>query len=468
MRRNGPVATDHHDASRDFLGVGKNVARGTPHSPPLSSPPYTSPGTPRGRHVSGGASNSWFPGLVRNGTRPANGAICSLQSSHTDAYPVAYDKSPNKNAASTSPRAASRANARDTFHAGAPYSCHVTESSSVPRPMSANIANEKGRYEDDRFEDARSVDKEDRPVFFAVSSVSRSSPRGTASHASGASTAGNLPPASSKSSYATVRPGGAPTILATCVYPGCLHPTPSAGEPHRSSRANVVVVAGDSTASSGEPGSHHRRRGVWVASRPLFHATARFEDADATTGRVASSSSKRSSRSRSRRVGAGGSGARTTTRGFLGPSASGTETRGDRATATASRSRSCRHPCRVTQSSANRTTSWSARAHTRRTRTTATPAVRYAGSASWRMTYRVGAVAVTLARAGEYTAIQWDALGAGEVTVTRATSPHRKEVPSSGATSTDQPGTDQAPSGRWTPSAVATTRREGSTALRGW
>ena len=84
------------------------------------------------------------------------------------------------------------------------------------------------------------------------------------------------------------------------------------------------------------------------------------------------------------------------------------------------------------------------------------------------MTYRVGAVAVTLARAGEYTAIQWDALGAGEVTVTRATSPHRKEVPSSGATSTDQPGTDQAPSGRWTPSAVATTRREGSTALRGW
>ena len=174
---------------------------------------------------------------------------------------MAYDKSPNKNAASTSPRAASRANARDTFHAGAPYSCHVTESSSVPRPMSANIANEKGRYEDDRFEDARGVDEEDRPVVFAVSSVSRSSPRGTASHASGASTAGNLPPASSKSSYATVRPGGAPTILATCVYPGCLHPTPSAGEPHRSSRANVVVVAGDSTASSGEPGSHHRRRG---------------------------------------------------------------------------------------------------------------------------------------------------------------------------------------------------------------
>ena len=40
-------------------------------------------------------------------------------------YPVAYDRSPNRNVAPKSPATASAPSAAETLMAGEPYSCHV-------------------------------------------------------------------------------------------------------------------------------------------------------------------------------------------------------------------------------------------------------------------------------------------------------------------------------------------------------
>jgi hypothetical protein len=71
-----------------YRGVGNSVVAGTPHSPPLSPPPYLSPGESEG-HELGDESNSWFPMFTMKGTREAHGVISSIHSSHTEVYPVA-------------------------------------------------------------------------------------------------------------------------------------------------------------------------------------------------------------------------------------------------------------------------------------------------------------------------------------------------------------------------------------------
>mmetsp|Transcript_2852 Transcript_2852/g.11780 ORF Transcript_2852/g.11780 Transcript_2852/m.11780 type:complete len:226 (-) Transcript_2852:1079-1756(-) len=160
--RNGPSVTTNHPPAppepkpvdlRD-PGFGNRTEEGTPHSPPESPPPYTS----RVRfwvcfsfsrlkahcHCAAVPSSSWLPALVSKGTRDAQGVICSQNSSQTLPYPTAYDKSPNRNAASIDSESTNFVSALDTSIAAEPYSCHVVASSSVPLPMSPKRASAKG------------------------------------------------------------------------------------------------------------------------------------------------------------------------------------------------------------------------------------------------------------------------------------------------------------------------------------
>ena len=83
-----PNVTANQSASGPARGVGYKRVAGTPHSPPLSFPPYRSATRSLGQDDSG-ESISWLPMLLTNGTRDAHGSMSADQSSHTDAYPVA-------------------------------------------------------------------------------------------------------------------------------------------------------------------------------------------------------------------------------------------------------------------------------------------------------------------------------------------------------------------------------------------